>query len=312
MGEIVDLSAKLDKVLDLAPPSLDELKAVIENGLHDYFVESSVTITDCPDFKTEPYNLEGSGLSPDLRIVDCGGHGNFFPKFQRHKQFDLKKISKTSELPQGWIFGPGAAPRETVGVNAELVANANFNTNKVNCYNGRLTPDGKGYLEGTHSDTCFKMIANLALCSDEAGHRVLRISAKKRTGDGSFTEIIQKILASHYRNKLVCLAGIWRFEKGRGYFHIVPDYPEKDFEKLDDIWKNWLHFFELPAPMTMTTVIHSNDIGLDVPVEHTHGFSGRGHCGHYHGDVTPSEAVYDGYFLPATKLYRIDNTKHLS
>lgn len=46
--------------------------------------------------------------------------------------------------------------------------------------------------------------------------------------------------------------------------------------------------------------------GLDLRVEHTHGFSHHGEGGHYYTDTTPNTVEYLGYFLPAEFVYRID------
>lgn len=45
---------------------------------------------------------------------------------------------------------------------------------------------------------------------------------------------------------------------------------------------------------------------MDLRVEHTHCFSTHGDGGHYHEDVTPEQVVYEGYFTPAERLFRID------
>ncbi len=41
-------------------------------------------------------------------------------------------------------------------------------------------------------------------------------------------------------------------------------------------------------------------------MEHTHCFSEHGDSGHYHYDTTPDEVEYEGYFVPAETIYRID------
>ena len=43
--------------------------------------------------------------------------------------------------------------------------------------------------------------------------------------------------------------------------------------------------------------------------EHTHFFAidGKQEAGHYHGDVTPEEIAYSGYFHPATMVFRIND-----
>ena len=45
---------------------------------------------------------------------------------------------------------------------------------------------------------------------------------------------------------------------------------------------------------------------MDLRIEHTHCFSTHGDGGHYHQDVTPEHVVYEGYFTPAERLFRID------
>ncbi|CAD5225255.1 unnamed protein product [Bursaphelenchus okinawaensis] len=277
MSKLVDYSNKLTKIYtNLHKPALKELSGVLERGLKKNFAVAKVEVTKCPDLTAPPYNMT---------------------------------LAKNADLPNGWVFGPGAGPRESLGKNCELVANVNFKTNQINCHHGLIAEDEKSHVAGTHTDLCLQMFANLAMCSDEPAQDVLRIQAKKRLSkeEGSFTEIIQGILAENYSDdRMLCMAGIWQFVKGRGRFHVVPDYPEKEFESFTQIFEEWLHYFEFSAPMTMTTVIHSSVLDMNVPVEHTHGFTGRGHCGHYHGDVTPDEAEYDGYFMPASKLYKFD------
>ena len=46
--------------------------------------------------------------------------------------------------------------------------------------------------------------------------------------------------------------------------------------------------------------------GLNIRLEHSHGFSEHGEGGHYHYDVTPDEVKYRGYFNIAENLYKID------
>ena len=56
----------------------------------------------------------------------------------------------------------------------------------------------------------------------------------------------------------------------------------------------------------MATFI-SKDPGLDLRVEHTHGYSKvNGTGGHYHHDIDPDNVSYIGYFSPADFVYRID------
>ena len=48
-------------------------------------------------------------------------------------------------------------------------------------------------------------------------------------------------------------------------------------------------------------------MGLDLRMEHTHGYSKENATGgHYHTDVTPEEIEYVGYYAPAEFIYRLD------
>ena len=87
---------------------------------------------------------------------------------------------------------------------------------------------------------------------------------------------------------------------------------------------NWLKFYYCDPPLTCLSTFVSHDPvscvelsahchaassytqGLDLRVEHTHCFSDHGQGGHYHFDSTPDDVLYEGYFVVAEQLYRID------
>ena len=41
-------------------------------------------------------------------------------------------------------------------------------------------------------------------------------------------------------------------------------------------------------------------------MEHTHCFSSLGNGGHYHYDTAADEVEYEGYFVLAEEVYRVD------
>lgn len=84
------------------------------------------------DFTASPFNLRGLGIGSELRIAEVGGQGNLFPSIRREKVFNLKKVAEVCELPQSFIFGPGAGYREVVGVNCEMIADAVFDSTGSN------------------------------------------------------------------------------------------------------------------------------------------------------------------------------------
>uniref|UniRef100_A0A8C2KYQ8 DUF1907 domain-containing protein n=2 Tax=Cyprinus carpio TaxID=7962 RepID=A0A8C2KYQ8_CYPCA len=84
-----------------------------------------------------------------------------------------------------------------------------------------------------------------------------------------------------------------------------PEFSACPLNTNEDV-NNWLRHFEISAPLIFQTVMVSRDPGLDLRVEHTHGFSHHGEGGHYYIDTTPNTVEYLGYFLPAEFIYRID------
>uniref|UniRef100_A0A5F8GRD1 DUF1907 domain-containing protein n=1 Tax=Monodelphis domestica TaxID=13616 RepID=A0A5F8GRD1_MONDO len=87
-----------------------------------------------------------------------------------------------------------------------------------------------------------------------------------------------------------------------------PEFSSCPLNSDEDV-NNWLHFFEIKAPLVCQPVFVSRDPGFDLQLEHTHCFSHHGEGGHYHYDTTPDTVEYLGYFLPAEVLYQIDKPK---
>jgi len=66
----------------------------------------------------------------------------------------------------------------------------------------------------------------------------------------------------------------------------------------------------LSSPFVVLSTFITEDMGLDLRVEHSHGYSTvNGTGGHYHTDVTPEQIEYVGYFAPAEYIYRLDRPK---
>lgn len=72
---------------------------------------------------------------------------------------------------------------------------------------------------------------------------------------------------------------------------------------------NWLHFYDMSAPLVNVGTFVSVETELDLRVQHFHSFGdGHGEGGHYHIDTTPDSVEYLGYFNVADKLYRVDQS----
>ncbi|KAH7730718.1 Protein C24B5.4 [Aphelenchoides avenae] len=300
-----DFSEKLDVKVDLDPPTLEELVSAVSSGLKKNFDDVVVEVASCPDLREEPFRMSAPGFGGTLRVADVGGQCNLFPHVQRHKEFNLKAICSVCEADNAFVFGPGAGPRAEVGANSEMVADAWFDgTQQVNTRIAKIA--GSSFEQTTTTSPYFNLMANLAISDGFPGHQTLRVRAKKRRGPLNFPESIRQALSEQFGTRLVSMAGVFVIEKGLAKVHVMPELPDGDFESRQHFEKEWLRYFEVPAPLVCASVFHSMDPGLSLRIEHTHCYNNGGGVGHYHYDVSPDDVEYTGYFRPADVLYRID------
>jgi len=85
----------------------------------------------------------------------------------------------------------------------------------------------------------------------------------------------------------------------------MPDFSACPINSDEDV-NNWLKFYEVTAPLTVLSVLVSRDPGLDLRVEHSHGWGENNQGGHYHYDTSPDTVEYTGYYNIASTCYRID------
>ena len=135
---------------------------------------------------------------------------------------------------------------------------------------------------------------------------MLKVTAKKRTGaEGSLISCMRKALEAGF-DVPVGMGGTFLQAAGTVKYHIMPDFSSCPLNSDADV-ENWLKFYHFKAPFVNMATFISKDPGLDLRIEHTHGYSTvNGTGGHYHHDVTPEEIEYVGYFSPAATIYRID------
>ncbi|VDK66311.1 unnamed protein product [Anisakis simplex] len=242
-----DCSTKLDHKINLVVPSLDELKSVLHDSMVKNYENVSIDIVECPNLRESPFRMTGSGIGNNLRIAEVGGIPNLYPHGTK-KIFNLKKVCETCELPEAFVFGPGAGPFDAIGHSSELVADANLIksqfkvTNKVSW----IVSSANGYTMSTTESTDFEITANLAI-SDGCANRkifIVKICATKRIGELGYAESIQRAIESYYgkNHQLVSLAGLFLLHKGDVYMHILPDYPVSP-RKQDE--KVVLHFIKI-------------------------------------------------------------------
>uniref|UniRef100_A0A1I7XMR5 DUF1907 domain-containing protein n=1 Tax=Heterorhabditis bacteriophora TaxID=37862 RepID=A0A1I7XMR5_HETBA len=212
-----------------------------------------------------PFNMTSRGFGNGLRIAEIGGPSNLFPKLHKEKAFDLNEVCATCDAPHAAVFGPGAGPWPVVGVNCEMVADANLSQGKVNAiyltflilishsvlskvtfvHNLYIQTATKiAYIEENSSNkyqtkiidsTKFSLMANLAVSENDDPSEVVHFKCSIRTGQLNLPETIRRAIAEHYTDKPVSLAGLFILHEGEAKLHVMPDFPSCPFNNTDEV-----------------------------------------------------------------------------
>lgn len=297
-------------------PDLQELGGVLQKGLKANFADVQVSVVDCPDLTKEPFTFPVKGICGKTRIVEVGGVPYLLPLVNKEKVYDVNKIAKEIKLPGAFILGAGAGPFHILGFNSEfmpVILTESENNPPINrSYIARVNPEDRECLLEKYSDKysgfgC-ALLANLFASEGKPG-KVIEVKVRQRTGKLNFVTCLRQTIEDHYGEKPVGMGGTFVVQKGKVKTHIMPAEFSSCPLKSDEDVNQWLHFYEMTAPLVCLPVFVSRDPGFDLRLEHTHCFSHHGEGGHYHYDTTPDMVEYLGYFSPAELLYRIDQPK---
>ncbi|CAK9813232.1 Ester hydrolase C11orf54 homolog [Anthophora quadrimaculata] len=293
---------------DLHTPSLDEIKDVLREGLAKNFVEVQVEVVDCPDLTQQPFTLAAPGLNGKPALLEIGGPSYLLPVVQKNKLYDIKQLLNHLQYGDSFVVGAGAGPWPHINSNCELMMNMTISSSNVQ--NGtRIASvnkeNGNCVLQNLPtSETRFALLANLFATQGKPG-KVLKVYAKKRTGNNDFIASMQKAIAEHYQNNLVGLGGTFLMRDGKIKQHVMADFSATPLNTETQL-NNWLNFFNMSTPLVAVGTFVSSESDLDLRVQHFHSFSHHGEGGHYHIDTTPETIEYLGYFNVGTTLYRVD------
>lgn len=310
--------------IQLDPPALTALLPALRAGFSHNFRSSLVEIAQSPDLRQPPYYLATPGLFGNPRVADVGGQLFLAPGPDFSKRYDLLAIARQMEMSTeyGQLIGAAAGPFYILQTNTELAPNIYWKqddgqTTKVlhnETHFTKVVASEPGYRcsKIDHDTTGFGLMGNL-YGSDGLPGDLLHIVAKSRSGPLNFTATVQDALAKYFGHRLISLGGVFVVRRGKVRVHVMPDFPEKNFEQRSDVGP-WLRYFDVEAPLVCLNVLHSgDDRGLGLRMEHTHCFSidedGHRICGgHYHFDCDDAkdEVEYEGWFNIAKILYRID------
>lgn len=294
-------------------PPLEEVASLFQEQLVTQFAEVHVSVEECPDLRSKPFSLAGSGLSGRTSVCDVGGVPYLVPLAKTDRPpYSMKQISKLLGYSESFMLGAACGPFRAIGTNCELMPNISLRSTpegvKVvqnETHVAKLEKNEKGYsLSKIVNNSEFCLLGNLFASEGKPG-RVVKVRVKKRLGKENFVTILREILKAKYGEKHVALGGVFLIKSGKAKIHIMPDFSKSPL-KSDDEVNNWLKYFEMSAPLVCLSVFHSTDPGHDLRIEHTHCFSNHGDGGHYHYDTTPDEVEYEAYFNTAEQLHRID------
>ncbi|XP_033108492.1 ester hydrolase C11orf54-like [Anneissia japonica] len=308
MAQTSEKELKVDS-RKLFVPDKQELCKVLVEGLKENFADASVSVVDCPDLTQLPFTLASPGLCGNPRLADVGGVPNLIPLANKEKKYDIEKVAELVDLPGAYVLGAGAGCYQFFNFNCEMMANIKTkggqSNERRNCTRiSKVNPEDGSCVLQTCETTCFSLMANLFLSDGKPG-KVIKVRASKRTGEENFVTCMRKTLAKKYGDKTVGLGGTFLIEQGKAKFHVMPDYSKTPLNTNDDV-NNWLKFYEMMSPLVCFSCFLSHDPGLDLRLEHSHGFGHHGVGGHYHYDVTPDEVVYEAYYQVAETIYRVD------
>lgn len=100
------------------------------------------------------------------------------------------------------------------------------------------------------------------------------------------------------------IGGVFILKNGNAHQHVTRGISEKpiDMKNIDQ----WLKFFDMPAILIALGTFVSDDMDLDLRLQHFHSFSTNNWGGHYHYDTTPDTAEYEAYFNVGNSIIRVD------
>lgn len=268
----------------------------------------SVDVVECPNLKNEPFYLAAEGLCGNAALLEVGGPPYLLPLVDRTKLYDTKTMCQQAlPVPEMLVIGAGAGPFPFLGTNVEGIFNFKINANgsvtneshvaqvdaNLDCHLQKLEPN----------DTRCALLGNLLLCEGKKG-KVLKVHCKKRTGNLDFIASIRKCLTDHYPST-VGLGGTFILKEGKAKQHVMQDFSKTPITTEEEL-NTWLKFYEMPAKLIAVGTLVTDEADLDLRLQHFHSFSKGKWGGHYHIDTTPDTVEYEGYFVVAEQVVRVD------
>ena len=303
------------KSAPFAVPELPLVAAVLREGLADHFATVDVSIVRCPDLRA--LGAAAAGLCGASALIEFGGEPYAHNPAYRGTRFDIAEALKQCGMPCAGVFGAGMAePAVNDGHCGEVIANAlagKRNRSRV----ARVGTDRECIAEPYSSLICGPIV-NLFVCDGRSGP-VIRTEVKTRIGEqASLSQAIRHCLhpladaQGH-----IGMGGVFKLQRGKVRSHVMPDYDCIDFDYYDTnrelVVRDFLQFYTHMGPdLLCFSTLWTGDptdgrLHLRPSGEHTHFHhvdDAAQQAGHYHGDITPEDVHYVGFFNLAERVLR--------
>ncbi|CAH8627680.1 unnamed protein product [Heterobilharzia americana] len=247
---------------DLHCPSLSVISEVLRDHLKSCFENVQCSIIDSPDLTSSPYNLTLKGLNGKATICDVGSFDYLLPVPKKDRHYDLLDIFRSAGMTSGAAIGAGAGPFFLTGYNSEMVINIS-SENEAVARNGSLfgsydEVNNKPLL--TKADnTKFALLGQMFLCEGKPGP-VIELIVSGRIQDGKFDAMLRDALHKKFGDlsNAVGLGGVIVQEKGKSFYHVLPDFVEEPLDSGDKV-RNWIKMFEMDSPVISVGIVVSHD-----------------------------------------------------
>lgn len=294
---------------------LDEVADAIRTGLQSHFETVDVTVAGSPNL--DAFAVATPGIGGRTALIEFGGEPYAHNPFYRGKNVDVLTMLEASGMPDAKVFGAAMADMAAIGGNSgEMISN--------------MDPDGRNFsrvarvgterqcIVAPYPSTVCGPIANLFVSQGQETD-LIAVDVKRRVGDQiSLTQCVRESLMSLVSgDEHIGLGGVVELVTGKVRSHVMPNYDclvegYYDVEK-EQVVKDFLQFYEHMGPdLLLFCALWTGDpsggrLNLRPSGEHTHFYhrdDAAQQAGHYHGDVTPDEVHYRGYFNVAQEVIR--------
>ncbi len=289
--------------------------SALRDGLAKHFESVEVELVSCPDLRT--IGVASAGMGGSTALLEFGGEPYAHNPRYRGTNVSIESMLNDSGVEGAKVFGAAMADAAAIGGNCgEMISNADPQAENLSRV-ARVGDDLECIAERYTALTCGP-IANLFV-SEGAPGEVIRLDVRKRTGNEiSLTQAIRKSLESISGDgKHLGMGGVFELVAGKVRSHVMPNYEclvdgYYDTDK-EQVVRDFLQFYEHMGPGLLffcalwTGDPSGGDLNLRPSGEHTHFYhpdDTMQQAGHYHGDVTPADVHYRGYFNLAQQIIR--------